>query len=163
MNYLVPEDSDILRTRCDEWDFSSQSDPDALVEQMISVMREERGMGLSANQIGLNHRVFVMEYGDQVWACFNPEIVSSSEELAIFEEGCLSFPDLILKIKRPAEVTVKYQNQRGDFCEEELTGLVARCYQHELDHLNGICFTDVASKLTLKMATKRRAKNRRNR
>lgn len=163
MNTLVPESDNILRTRCDEWDFSSQTDAAELIERMVSVMRCEGGIGLSANQIGLNHRVFIMEMDSRIWACFNPEVIHVSKEQSIFEEGCLSFPDLRLKIKRPAEIAVKYQDIHGNYQEEELTGILARCYLHEMDHLNGVCFVDNVSRLALTMALKRRAKNKRNR
>lgn len=163
MTQLVPEDHLILRTVSDDWVFDDPKRAYDLVDQMIQTMRREGGIGLAANQIGINKRVLVMECGGSIWDCFNPEITSSSDELSIYEEGCLSFPGLVLKVKRPSEVVVKYQDKDGNFKEERMTGIVARCVQHEIDHLNGICFTDQVSKLKLGMAEKRRSNKQRRR
>lgn len=124
-------------------------------------MLEEGGVGFAANQMGFLHRVFTMNIGGEPKFYYNPEIVESGEEVVALEEGCLSFPDLYFKVKRPANVTVRYQDRDGEVHTEELTGLASRCFQHELDHLDGVCFTDRVSKLTLDMAQKKRAKNER--
>lgn len=109
-----------------------------MVKQMFAVMRLQNGIGLAAPQVGLSKRLFVMSINGQDRACFNPEIVSSSDQLAEFEEGCLSFPGESCIIKRPDEIQARYQNQFGDWTEIKLVGLEARCFQHELDHLDGI-------------------------
>lgn len=156
---LVAENDRILKTIGVEWDFNNPpADAVEFSEGMLASMREERGIGLAASQIGLNYRVFVMETDGVVRICFNPQVTKYSEILAVYEEGCLSFPDLILKIKRPESISVKYQDATGQIHEEELTALAARCYLHETDHADGVCFTDRVSKLHLEMAKKRRAK-----
>lgn len=161
MTDLVPEGSEVLWTACPPWDFEAPpADAETVAQQMHMVMHTEDGVGLSANQIGLLYRVFVMYDPEtrQSFTCFNPEVTLVSQDVTMMEEGCLSFPGLRLKIKRPAEVHVRYQNISGDWVEEHLTGLMARCYQHELDHLNGICFVAQVGGLTLKMAERRRTK-----
>lgn len=124
-------------------------------------MAEEGGVGFAANQMGFLYRVFAMNIGGTPKIYYNPEVIESGEELIAVEEGCLSFPGLLLKVKRPKNVTVRYQDRDGVVHTEELTGLASRCFQHELDHLDGVCFTDRVSKLTLDMAKKKRAKNER--
>ena len=109
---------------------------------MIELMRAENGIGLAAPQIGISRRVFVMEIGDRRWACFNPEIIGHSQNVVDFNEGCLSFKGDSCIIKRPESITVRYQNHRGEWQQETLDGLVARCFQHELDHLDGITMWD---------------------
>jgi peptide deformylase len=160
---LVPETDPILTTKCVPWDFKNQThNADELIARMTRVMHAERGIGLSANQIGVNARLFIMEFDGQVIPCFNPEILQASEELLSATEGCLSFPDLELKVKRPAWLSVSYQDISGNAVHEIVTDIKARCYAHELDHLNGIRFTDRVSKLAVDMAKKRRTKHTRN-
>lgn len=115
-----------------------------LVNQMLGLMRMENGIGLAAPQIGISKRLFVMSVDGHDRACFNPEVLSASDVLTDFEEGCLSFPGESCIIKRPSSIKVKYQNHFGDWIETDLTGLEARCFQHELDHLDGITMHDRA-------------------
>lgn len=123
-------------------DFHAPSQNSFLVDQMISFMRKNRGIGLAAPQIGVSRRLFVMEVNGVQRACFNPEILISSDDLLEYVEGCLSFPGEECKIKRPSAVTVRYQTVTGDWIEETLDGMTARCFQHELDHLNGVTMHD---------------------
>ena len=116
------------------------------------------GVGLSANQCGVNIRMFIMGFGDQVYACINPEIVEQSEELVDDQEGCLSFPGLILRVKIPRWIQAKYTNKHGEIVEERFEGLTARCYLHELDHMNGIRFVDKVGKVSLDKARRKQAK-----
>ena len=109
---------------------------------MLEFMRTKQGIGLAAPQIGLSKRLFVMEIAGQTRACFNPEITDVSPEVEEMAEGCLSFPGRSCTIKRPREISVRYQNYRGDWYTERLDGLMARCFQHELDHLDGIIMQD---------------------
>jgi peptide deformylase len=111
---------------------------------MFGLMRRENGIGLAAPQIGLSKRLFVMSVDGHDRACFNPEIVSSSDVFAEFEEGCLSFSGDSCILKRPDEIRARYQNHFGDWVEADLLGLEARCFQHELDHLEGITMHDRA-------------------
>ena len=113
-----------------------------LIEDMHDLMRRENGIGLAAPQIGISKRVFVMDVHGVKRSCFNPEVTHSSTELADWDEGCLSFPGEHCIIKRPIWVRTRYQNHLGDWQEETLEGLAARCFQHELDHLEGITMWD---------------------
>lgn len=159
---LIKDDNPILKTRAYSWSFDNEQDlQDAkeLEVDMVQLMVTSKGIGLAANQIGLLKRVFAIHLKDQVPFCmFNPEVVDCSSEELPAEEGCLSFPDLWLSVKRPQTITAKYLDRSGKECTIELTGIDARCFLHELDHLNGVCFTDKVSKLKLAMAIKRQRK-----
>jgi peptide deformylase len=113
-----------------------------LVSRMRTLMRSENGIGLAANQCGERVRMFIMLIDGVFWECFNPEVLEHSNNLTEFNEGCLSFPGECVIIKRPDAVTVRYYDSQGIEHVEQLTGLPARCFQHELDHLNGITMHD---------------------
>ena len=160
---LVPENAPILKTRIAEWLFESfpemamtvHRDNVKMVERLRETMNHHAAVGLAANQCGLGVRVFVCQ---DRYAVFNPEIISSSEDCGTDEEGCLSFPDLWMKIKRPNEITVKYQNIDGDTVTETVRGFLARLFQHEIDHLNGLTIFDRASRYHRDLAVKNREK-----
>jgi peptide deformylase len=113
-----------------------------LVLRLHRFMLAEGGIGLAANQVGLRDRCFVMSIDGRDWACFNPEIVEMGTDLVDFEEGCLSFKGESCIIKRPDRILVRYYDADAQECTEELSGLASRCFQHELDHLNGITMWD---------------------
>jgi len=125
-------------------DFHLGSQNDFMLQQMFSFMRENNGIGMAAPQIGVSRRLFIMEIDGIRKACFNPEIISASDDLTDYTEGCLSFPGEECTIKRPNAVDVRYQTVTGDWVEETLNGMSARCFQHELDHLNGTTMHDRA-------------------
>ena len=106
-------------------------------------MFHHRGVGLSANQIGIQERAFVMisdmETQDTI-TCFNPRIIKESKEKVVMEEGCLSYPDLILKITRPKKIIVKYEDVDKKIHKLKLDGLSARIFLHEYDHMEGITY-----------------------
>lgn len=102
----------------------------------------ERGIGLAATQVGERRRVFVMEIDGVTKVCFNPEITAASGNWVDYNEGCLSFKGESCILKRPEAVTTRYQDWQGQVTQEELTGIWARCFQHEMDHLNGITMWD---------------------
>lgn len=154
---LLDENDPILREKSEKWDFSKDGDPSELVEKMTKLMFESKGIGLAAPQCGIQKRLFIMWYPDQVIPCFNPEIISGSDTVP-GTEGCLSFPKLWLNVKRFKTVKVRYQDIDGNVVETEFSDLSARVFQHELDHLDGICFDTRVSKLGLKMAKDRRRK-----
>lgn len=132
-----------------------------LSERLHATRRAHSAVGLAANQVGIRARMFVMGNLFAEYTCINPEIVTLGEEEIKYIEGCLSFPKLQLKIERPKVITVKYIDEDLKEVQQELTGVFARCFQHELDHLNGIVFTDHVSKLVLAMARKKQAKAKR--
>ena len=113
-----------------------------LSTDMHKFMLEENGIGLAAPQVGISRRVFVMQIEDFTRTYFNPEIINSSEEIISYDERCLSFPGEEIKLTRPKDITVKYQNIHGEYLTEDLTDLCSICFQHELDHLNGITMHD---------------------
>lgn len=147
------------------WNFETDGDAVQLEADMINFMLENHGIGLAANQLGLNVRVFVMGSHNipdfpEPFAVFNPVITEASEELVLDQEGCLSYPGLYLQVKRPAWVVAQYQDSKGNFNEIRVDGYLAKCFQHELDHLNGICFVDKVSQMKLNLAMKKLRKKR---
>lgn len=130
-----------------------------LSKDMFMVMWSNGGIGLSAPQVGMVLRMFVM--GSQQgpnYVCINPEVIDASTSSVSGQEGCLSYPALWLNIKRPQWVQARYRTLNGELIEQRFEGLLARCYLHELDHLNGTVFTNHAGKLSLKMALARQRK-----
>ena len=113
-----------------------------LANRMFTFMMTKDGIGLAAPQVGISKRLFVMYIDGLLYHCFNPEIIEASEELMTFKEGCLSFPDEFLTITRPKTIQVRYQDHEGTWIEKTFDGLASVCFQHELDHLNGIVFHD---------------------
>ena len=117
-----------------------------LVGQMERAMIMERGIGLAAPQVGRNIRLLLAEddRGERTRtiALVNPEIVSASSETDIFNEGCLSLPELFADVRRPVQIRVRYQDPEGRECELDDDGILSRIVQHEFDHLDGILFVD---------------------
>ncbi len=124
----------------------------ALADDMLETMYEAPGIGLAAIQVAVPLRLITMDLskkeGEKEPRVFiNPEILSSSEELAVYEEGCLSIPEYYEEVERPAQVRVRFMDIDGKIHEEDADGLYATCIQHEIDHLNGVLFVDYLSKL----------------
>lgn len=109
-------------------------------------MYEWNGLGLAANQVGVPYRIFAMR-GQPNFVCFNPKIVQPSEQMVELEEGCLTYPGLVVKIKRPQHVRVRFTTPNGDTRTETFTGMSARVYQHEFDHIEGLTFYNKASRI----------------
>jgi len=130
-----------------------------LLDDMVETMRAAPGVGLAAPQIGLSERIIVVEYypkeedeeiedaPKKVWTMINPEIVKASEETMLGAEGCLSIPGLVGEVERHAEVQVKGLNKHGKPMKVKAKGWLARIFQHEIDHLNGIMFTERATRV----------------
>jgi peptide deformylase len=154
---LISEDNEILRKVAELWDFEKDGDPNELVKAMSKLMVLHNGIGLAAPQCGISKRIFVMGNSDHLVACINPEIISGTETIRD-QEGCLSFPDLWMYVERYKDIKVEYYNVSGEKVEQELSGLMARVFQHELQHLDGICFDTVVGKLTLDRAKEKRKK-----
>jgi peptide deformylase len=124
----------------------------ALAEDMLETMYEAPGIGLAAIQVAVPVRLITMDLskkeGEKEPRVFiNPEILSSSEDLSVYEEGCLSIPEYYEEVERPATVRVRFMDLDGKIHEEDADGLYATCIQHEIDHLNGVLFVDYLSKL----------------
>lgn len=149
---LVSNDHPLLYTKLDEFDFTNPPvNPGELANNLIETLVEKKGLGLSANQCGLPYRVFVM-WSNPTKVCFNPRVVTASEEIIQLDEGCLSFPNLFLKIKRPQRIKVRYENELGETFTETFVGMTARCFLHELDHMNGKLYTTRANPIHLQRA-----------
>lgn len=159
---LIKHPNPVLKQLAMPWQFTSEDDfkQAAQTEQdMISLMKASNGIGLAAQQVGLLKRVFVMRTKDgREFGVFNPAIIEVNNERELGEEGCLSFPDLWLKVERSKSLIAKYLDNMGQERIIQLEGLDARCFLHELDHLDGVCFTDGLSPLKLSMAIKKQRK-----
>lgn len=157
---LLPDTDPLLRVEIPEFNFDEPwIDPEEFSKYLIDEMVRHRGYGLSANQIGYAVRAFAFGNPDDeenLRVVFNPRIVYMSEDKILLDEGCLSFPDLFIKIKRPNEIRVRHYDAQGNMFTEKLSGISARIFQHELDHLNGITFTDVATRYHLDKGKKSR-------
>lgn len=159
---LVDASNSLLHQECQAFDFENpQIDPHQLVEDLADTMTHNRGVGLSANQVGYNLKVFVMGNPDKpedVFTVFNPKIVSYGEEVMLAEEGCLSYPGLFIKIKRPNTIRVRFTNAMGYTDTVTLSGLDARVFQHEFDHMMGISHIGRASRFHLEQAKRQQKK-----
>ena len=130
-------------------------DASMLTNVMLDRMTEMGGVALSAPQVGLNMSMFVMGIDQARVEVFNPTIVSFSKEETLMNEGSLTFPGMLVIVKRPVSITVEYYNKNGEFQQNEFQGLTARIFQHAFDHLQGTTIKDRVSKLKWDMATKR--------
>jgi len=155
---LVDELDPILRLVAPRYDFNSNEfDLITLVNSMTDVMLDNNGIGLAAPQVGISTRILIMGRKDDIVVCINPELISGVGEICDIE-GCLSFPQLYLKIKRWETIQVSYQIPSGEIIRNQFDGLYSRAFQHELDHLNGICFVSHVGPVGLELAQRRRRK-----
>jgi peptide deformylase len=156
---LHKEDDPILKQPAEQWNFENHVNAAVIEREMIELMKSNNGIGLAGNQVGLLRRVFVMRTTDgREFGCFNPWIMFGDNDFITGDEGCLSFTNLWLKVPRHNKITASYLDNAGKPCIIELEGLDARCFQHELDHLNGVTFTEYVSDLKLTMARKKQRK-----
>ena len=156
---LVKDPDPILKQKAEIWDFKNHVNAAVIEQEMLEIMRASNAIGLAGNQVGLLRRVFVMKLTDgREIGCFNPWIMLGDNNKIEGDEGCLSFPNLWLKVERHNKITAAYLDNTGKQCIIELEGLDARCFQHELDHLDGVTFTEYVSNLKLQMARKKQRK-----
>lgn len=127
-------------------------------EQMIAIMKEGKGLGIAANQVGLDARIIVMGKDENIDILINPVIEDESTTLETHWEGCLSFPGIYVPVERPNWVTVRYRDIDGNEQEYDLEGYDCKCFLHELDHLNGITFNKQVSSLKWNLARKKKKK-----
>lgn len=130
------------------------------IKQLKMTMKTYNGLGLSANQCGFSFRMFVMGGGEFETVCINPRIVDIAEDadLVRMREGCLSYPGLFLYVPRYESIQVEYTDETGQTVNTWLSGITAQVYQHELDHMNGIVYTEKVGPLAIQMAKKRQGK-----
>ncbi|WP_439123723.1 peptide deformylase [Marivita sp.] len=139
----------------------------SLAKDMLETMYDAPGIGLAAPQVGVLSRLIVLdcvndeETASRPLVMFNPEVVASSDELNVYEEGCLSIPDQFADVTRPEAVKVAWLDENGNPQEEEFDGLWATCVQHEIDHLNGKLFIDYLKPLKRQMITRKMVKLKR--
>lgn len=141
-----------------------------LIDDMVDTMYAAHGIGLAAIQVGIDRRVLVIDLQEQEdaegrpvrnpRAFVNPEVLAVSEEVTLYNEGCLSIPEQYAEVERPASCRVRYLDRDGASHEEDMDGLLATCMQHEIDHLNGVLFTDHLSRLKRDMLFRKLAKLR---
>ena len=136
----------VLHDVAEPFDFGKPEKNLHLAIKMLEFMKQSNGIGLAAPQLGIGCRLFVMQtdfnIGGVPTFCFNPKILSYSETTAQIDEGCLSFPGESFAIRRPAGIHAEYYNHRGERIEARFWGLPSICFQHELDHLDGIVMHD---------------------
>jgi len=160
---LLESDNAALQVKLE--DCNSELNREEIKNNLIDTMKAYEGIGLSANQIGVLERVFVMYDAStldspdkKVIACFNPKVISESVNTVMIEEGCLSYPGLWIKVTRPESIGVEYEDENGKVIRDNLNGLQCRIFQHEYDHMEGSDFTKKVSKLKLDMAIKKQKK-----
>jgi peptide deformylase len=138
-----------------------------LADDMLDTMYEAPGIGIAAIQVGVPRRIVTIdisreEDGRHPQVFVNPEILWTSEDTSVYEEGCLSIPDYFEDVERPARVRVRYQTLAGETAEVEADGVLAVCLQHEIDHLNGVLFIDHISRLKRDRVVRRFTKQARD-
>ena len=159
---LVPPSDPILKKPTQKWDFDNPAfDLPEFVENLCDTMVAERGVGLSANQVGVPYQIFVIGHPDrpeEIICVINPKIVDVSEDVVLGEEGCLTWAGLFGKVKRPSTIRARFSNPLGDTETIKLGGFTARAFQHEYDHLQGITFIDRMSRFHLDQAKRQQKK-----
>ena len=156
MRNLVLEDDPILRKRAVPFDFDNpQEDPEKLVEELLDAMQKYEGMGLSACQIGVDLKVFVMRYNGGALSIFNPRIIEYSQQSTYINEGCLSFPGLFFPVERSYGVSTQYYRKDGEMMSGTFVDVPAKCFQHEYDHMIGRLYTEYANTFKLRNARKK--------
>lgn len=132
---LVTHNDPVLHTPCKRWDFLNPAfDLADFSEKLVATMRKHRGLGLAANQVGVDYKIFCME-SEPTYVVVNPKIIQVSEEMVILEEGCLSYPRLIVKVKRPMWIKVRFNYPNGQAGTHRFEGMAARVFLHEFDHI----------------------------
>ena len=137
---------------------------DDIFNQMANIMGRFDGIGLAGPQVGLSQRIVIIDAGtiatedklppppEKYMKIINPEIIEMSKETCVREEGCLSLPTIYYNVERPCSIRVKYLNEKGEEIHLDATGLLARCIEHEIDHLNGKVFIDYVSPFKKRLA-----------
>ena len=153
---LIKAPNEFLEKQVKPFDFENM-DAEKISKDMVDTMLKYKGIGLASNQVGLDAQIFVMGEENPI-TVINPIITEVGPERVEMEEGCLSFPGLYMKVKRPSVVSVQYLDTKQKECIIKLEGFHARVFLHEYDHLQGITFDQRISKLRLEMAKKKQEK-----
>jgi peptide deformylase len=141
VSILFGHQNDMLYHRVPEFNFNEPHGVDSvkLAHTLITEMKNNGGIGLAANQLGINVRAFVM-YSEPPMVCFNPKITMYGDEEIALDEACLSYPTLTVKVKRPRFIRARFQDPYGNIVTKKFDGMAARVFQHEMDHLDGITY-----------------------
>ncbi len=143
IKHLISSDDPLLHKKMKKCSYNL--DRSKLSYTLNENMFHYNGVGLSANQIGIEERAFVMMIdidAQETITCFNPRIIKESKDEVVMEEGCLSYPELFIEISRPCSIIVKYEDEGKSIFKRRLDGYIARIFQHEYDHMEGIDFTE---------------------
>lgn len=153
---LVNHNDPILSTPCQNFNFLNPPfDPVEFAKEIIKFMYDNNGIGIAANQVGVPYRVFAMRGTPENFVCYNPKIVWKSEAQVELEETCLTYNGLLVKITRPQHIRVRFSTPNGDTMTKQFTGMTARIFQHELDHLDGLIFYNRANRYHRDQALKK--------
>lgn len=140
MSSIIPSTDERLYQPAKKVDNPKSLSIKILRDKLVKVMKQYNGIGLAANQIGKSEAIFIMYKDGKIITCINPSISWQSDDKASMDEYCLSFPNVKVNLSRSAKIIAEYTNFKGEQVIEKMSGIEARCYQHELDHLNGITF-----------------------
>jgi peptide deformylase len=152
---LVPYNDPILHSPCENWNFTNPAfDLNYFSQKLVEKMRDNRAIGLAANQVGVPYKIFAM-YGDPTYVVVNPRIIDVSTEMITLEEGCLSYPKLLVKVKRPIWIQTRFNYPNGQAATHRFEGMSARVFLHEYDHVQfGHTFMDQANNIYKEKARK---------
>ncbi len=144
---LIPDDDPRLHSEAEICNPHAWPELNETLHAMFKLMHSHDGMGLAAPQVGVMKRLFIMwnSNSSTQYVCINPRVIKLGKKTEVKNEGCLSYPDQKVLVERPTEIRVTYQNLRGTKVTKKLTGIMARCFLHELDHLNGVVMGDVGT------------------
>ena len=156
MKELVLENDSILQKRAVPFDFDNpQEDSKKLKEELFEAMVKYDGLGLSACQIGVDLKVFVMRFNGDAIVCFNPRITHYSEETSYMSEGCLTFPGLYFPVTRSYGINCTYATEEGEMVSASFVEISAKVFQHEYDHMLGKLYLEYASNYMIKNARRK--------
>lgn len=155
MECVLLDSSRLTKEPANKFDFlKPQTDPIELAHTLSKNMLKSNAVSMSAPQLGIPYRVFAIN-SSPIICCYNPILLDESEDTIYMEEACSSFPGTVLKIKRPEVIKVRYTQPNGEVITRKFGGMTARLFLHELDHLNGILFTQRATRYHLESGLKR--------
>lgn len=155
---LIPYDDPLLTKPVE---YKEIEDKKAFAEQLENACRFFNGIGLSANQVGIDNRVFSVSFKNFSETFFDPKIVEYSKDEILFEEGCLSQPGVFINLKRPKSIRIEYTTREGERITADFGGITARIIQHEYDHMEGTNFLKLASPLKRALALKKAKQRKR--
>lgn len=153
---LLTYPHELLKNPVEKFDFEKHN-AIIIAHNLAEAMLAYDGVGLAANQIGMNHNALAVR-AEQIIVMFNPLVVDSSDDTSYIVEGCLSSPGLFINIKRPNTIRVRYSEPNGNIVTKQFSGLTSRIIQHEIDHLNGVDFSQRATRYHLEQARKKQKK-----